>query len=183
MVRPTGTRQQQPNDADGIAQLVKELRRLRPTLVVCEATGGWERLLVGALATAHLPIVVVNPRQVRDFAKATGRLAKTDRLDAEVIARFAEAVQPEPRALPSTDAQALTNWSAAASSSSTCAPPNAIAVGWLQADCASNWMNTSPGSIASSRIWIRNWITPSATVRYGENKPTCYAVPKVSARS
>jgi len=94
MVRPIGTRQQQANDAAGIAQLVKQLRRLRPALVVCEATGGWERLLVGVLATAHLPIVVVNPRQVRDFAKATGRLAKTDRLDAEVIARFAEAVQP-----------------------------------------------------------------------------------------
>jgi transposase len=107
MVRPTGTRQQQPNDADGIAHLVTQLRQVRPTLVVCEATGGWERLLVGALAAARLPIVVVNPRQVRDFAKATGRLAKTDRLDAQVIARFAEAVQPEPRALPSADAQVL----------------------------------------------------------------------------
>jgi transposase len=107
MVRPTGTRQQQANDADGIAQLVKQLRQVRPALVVCEATGGWERLLVGALAAARLPIVVVNPRQVRDFAKATGRLAKTDRLDAEVIARFAEAVRPEPRALPSADTQAL----------------------------------------------------------------------------
>jgi transposase len=107
MVRPTGTRQQQANDADGIAQLIKQLRKIRPTLLVCEATGGWERLLVGALAAARLPIVVVNPRQVRDFAKATGRLAKTDRLDAEVIARFAEAVRPEPRALPSADAEAL----------------------------------------------------------------------------
>lgn len=107
MVRPTGARHQLPNDADGIAQLVKQLRRQRPTLVVCEATGGWERLLVGALASAGLPIVVVNPRQVRDFAKATGRLAKTDRLDAEVIAHFAEAVRPEPRALPSADTHAL----------------------------------------------------------------------------
>lgn len=107
MVRPTGTRHQHPNDADGIAQLVTQRRRLRPVLVVCEATGGWERSLVGALATARLPSVVVNPRQVRDFAKATGRLAKTDRLDAEVSARFAEAVHPEPRALPSADAQAL----------------------------------------------------------------------------
>src|SRR5919198_6513981 len=82
LVRPTGTRHQQANDADGIAQLVKDLRQLRPALVVCEATGGWERLLVSALAAARLPIVVVNPRQVRDFAKATGRLAKTDELDA-----------------------------------------------------------------------------------------------------
>jgi transposase len=107
MVHPTGTRQQQANDADGIAQLIKQLRTIRPALVVCEATGGWERLLVGALAAARLPIVVVNPRQARDFAKATGRLAKTDRLDAEVIARFADAVRPEPRALPSADAEAL----------------------------------------------------------------------------
>src|SRR5919199_1942131 len=107
LVRPTGTRQQHPNDVDGIAALVKQLRQLRPSLIVCEATGGWEPLGVGALAAPRLPIVVVNPRQVRDFAKATGRLAKTDRLDAEVIARFAEAVQPQPRALPSTAAQAL----------------------------------------------------------------------------
>jgi transposase len=106
-VRPTGDRYQQANDADGIAQLIKQLRRVRPALVVCEATGGWERLLVGALAAARLPIVVVNPRQVRDFAKATGRLAKTDRLDAEIIARFADAVRPEPRSLPSADARAL----------------------------------------------------------------------------
>ena len=107
LVRPTGTRQQHPNDVDGIAALIKQIRQLRPTLIVCEATGGWERIVVGALAAARLPIVVVNPRQVRDFAKATGRLAKTDRLDAEVIARFAEAVHPEPRALPTADAQAL----------------------------------------------------------------------------
>ena len=75
LVRPTGAQHQHPNDADGIAQIVKFLRRQRPTLVVCEATGGWERLLVGALATAGLPIVVVNPRQVRDFAKATAKAA------------------------------------------------------------------------------------------------------------
>jgi transposase len=106
-VRPTGARHQQSNTVDGIAELVKHLRHLRPALIVCEATGGWERVLVGALATARLPIVVVNPRQVRDFAKATGRLAKTDRLDAEVIARFAEVIHPEPRALPTADAQAL----------------------------------------------------------------------------
>src|ERR687886_456601 len=107
LVRPTGTRQQHPNDVDGIAALVKQLRQLRPSLIVCEATGGWEPLGVGALAAPRLPIVVVNPRQVRDFAKATGRLAKTDRLDAEVIARFAEVIHPEPRALPTADAQAL----------------------------------------------------------------------------
>jgi transposase len=107
VVRPTGERHQRSNDADAIAVLVTRLRRLRPRLVVCEATGGWERLLVTNLLSARLPVVVINPRQVRDFAKATGQLAKTGRLDAEIIARFAEAVKPEPRPLPDADAQAL----------------------------------------------------------------------------
>lgn len=106
-VRPRGERHQWRNDADGIAALVKRIRRLRPTLVVCESTGGWERLLVTSLLSARLPVVVINPRQVRDFAKATGQLAKTDRLDAEIIARFAEAVRPAPRPLPDADVQAL----------------------------------------------------------------------------
>lgn len=152
MVRPTGTRQQQSNDADGIAHLVKQLRHIRPKLVVCEATGGCERVLVGALATARLPIVVVNPRQVRDFAKATGRLAKTDRLDAEVkqvpghVLRMhrAQSLVLRKRSNHNRGRCQLrmpkpwTNWSLVASSSSTCAPPKAIAVGWLQGDCANN---------------------------------------------
>jgi transposase len=107
MIRPTGERHQLANEAEGVALLVKRLKRVRPTLVVCEATGGWERVLVTNLVSARLPIVVINPRQVRDFAKATGQLAKTDRLDAEIIARFAEAVRPKPRPLLDADAQAL----------------------------------------------------------------------------
>ena len=83
------------------------MRALAPALVVLEATGGFEVAVAGALAAAELPLVVVNPRQIRDFAQATGRLAKTDRLDAEAIARFAEAVRPAPRPLPSAAAQAL----------------------------------------------------------------------------
>lgn len=89
-----------PNDERGVAQLVARCQALGPTLVVCEATGGYEAALVAALATARLPIVVANPRQVRDFAKATGQLAKTDAIDAQVLALFAERVRPEPRALP-----------------------------------------------------------------------------------
>jgi transposase len=78
---------------------VARLRTLTPVLIVMEATGGYERALVAALATVGLPLVVANPRQVRDFAKATGQLAKTDRLDADLLALFAERVRPTPRPL------------------------------------------------------------------------------------
>ena len=77
------------------------------TLIVCEATGGYEAALVAALATAGLPVVVANPRQVRDFAKATGQLAKTDAIDAQILALFAERVRPELRALPDEAVEAL----------------------------------------------------------------------------
>ena len=93
------------NDEAGISTIVTHLREVGPTLVVLEPTGGLEMPLTAALATAGLPLAVVNPRQVRDFAKATGRLAKTDRLDARVLAHFAHAVRPTPRPLP--DAQTL----------------------------------------------------------------------------
>lgn len=94
-------------DGAGLEALVERLRARGPALVVLEATGGFEITVAAALAAAGLPLVVVNPRQIRDFARATGRLAKTDRLDAEAIARFAEAVQPAPRPLPGAAAQAL----------------------------------------------------------------------------
>ena len=96
-----------PNDEAGIQDLVKRLRRLRPALVVVEATGGYEFPLVMALAAAQLPFAVANPRQVRDFAKGTGHLEKTDKIDAKVLAHFAEVVQPEPRPLPSEATQRL----------------------------------------------------------------------------
>jgi transposase len=88
------------NDDVGINRIVRLLNELTPNLVVMEATGGIEIPLVSELMAAGLPVVVVNPRQIRDFAKATGRLAKTDALDAQIIARFASAVQPELRPLP-----------------------------------------------------------------------------------
>ncbi len=95
------------NDEAGLGELVPQLATLHPTLLVCEATGGFERLVVTALARADLPIVVVNPRQVRDFAKAMGHLAKTDALDAAILATFAERVRPVPRPLPDDAAQLL----------------------------------------------------------------------------
>ncbi|HEX8862383.1 MAG TPA: IS110 family transposase [Actinomycetes bacterium] len=106
-VRPAGGHQRLAHDEAGIAQIVAQLQALRPTLVVLEATGGLEVPLAAALATAGLPVAVVNPRQVRDFAKAVGQLAKTDALDAQLLARFAEVVRPAPRPLPDAEAQAL----------------------------------------------------------------------------
>jgi transposase len=95
------------NDEPGIAALVARCQARTPTRIVCEATGGYEAALVAALATAGLPIVIANPRQVRDFAKATGQLAKTDALDARVLARFAERVRPAVRPLPDAAVEAL----------------------------------------------------------------------------
>lgn len=106
-VRPSGEQWTSPHDDEGIAALVTRLQALGPTLVVLEATGGRELALAGALAAAQVPTAIVNPRQVRDFAKAIGQLAKTDALDAQVLARFAEVIRPEPRALPDAQAQEL----------------------------------------------------------------------------
>ena len=94
--RPEG-RCSAPNDEAGCAQVLERLRAASPTLVVLEATGGLEIPLTGVLAAAGVPVVVVNPRQVRDFAKATGRLAKTDALDAQTLAHFAEVMRPARR--------------------------------------------------------------------------------------
>jgi transposase len=106
-VRPSGEQWVATNDERGLAALVPRLGALAPTLIVLEATGGREVPLVAALAGVGLPVAVVNPRQVRDFARAIGQLAKTDALDAQVLARFAEVVHPAPRPLPDTQAQEL----------------------------------------------------------------------------
>lgn len=106
-VRPSGDVRQLGNDTVGIAEAVEWLQLVRPQLIVLEATGGYEAALVAELGLASLPVAVVNPRQVRDFARATGRLAKTDRLDAQVLAHFGQAVRPTPRPLPDAAAQAL----------------------------------------------------------------------------
>jgi transposase len=99
-IRPTDERWVERNAEAGVPALVRRLRERAPTLIVLEATGGYEVLCVAALAAARLPVVVVNPRQVRDFAKATGQLAKTDRIDAGVLALFAERVRPAVVAVP-----------------------------------------------------------------------------------
>jgi transposase len=99
-LRPSGEGFTIDHGEEEVAALVARLAALAPTLVVLEATGGMEARLAAGLAAAGLPVAVVNPRQVRAFARATGRLAKTDRLDAMAIARFAEAVRPPVRPLP-----------------------------------------------------------------------------------
>ena len=106
-VRPHGDAFRLANDPAGIADLVARLTPLRPALVVLEATGGLEYPAAAALAAAGHPVAVVNPRQVHDFAKATGRLAKTDPLDADTLALFAERIQPPARPLPDADARAF----------------------------------------------------------------------------
>jgi transposase len=104
-VRPSEAPWRVGNAEAELPVLVARLRTLDPHLVVLEATGGDERDAVAALAAAGLPVVVINPRQVRDLAKATGRLAKTETLDAPVLAHFAEAVHPEPRPLSAAATQ------------------------------------------------------------------------------
>jgi transposase len=105
-VRPDGTAFRAAADEAGDAAVVARLAAAGPALIVLEATGGYEAPVAAALAAAGLPVAVVNPRQARRFAEATGRLAKTDRLDAAALARFAEAVRPEPRPLADADTQA-----------------------------------------------------------------------------
>jgi transposase len=97
----------QGNTPQGIGRLTRHLAEVAPERIVLEATGGYERPVAAALAAAGLPVVVVNPRKIRDFARATGRLAKTDQIDAEVLALFAERIRPDLRPLPSADQQAL----------------------------------------------------------------------------
>ena len=99
-VRPTGERFSVGNDDEGCTQLRRRLMKLKPERIVLEPTGGFETRVVQALVSAKLPVVIINARQIRQFAQATGRLAKTDTIDADVLAHFGEAVKPEVRALP-----------------------------------------------------------------------------------
>jgi len=106
-IRPSGEAFTVARDSQGLAMLVKRLQALAPALVVMEATGGYEMVVASALGAAQLPLAVVNPRQICDFARATGKLAKTDRTDAAANAHFAEAVRPAARPIADAQAQAL----------------------------------------------------------------------------
>lgn len=106
-VRPSGAAWQVANTPAAVEALAERLAALRPTVVVLEATGGYEHAVVAALAAARVPVVVANPRQVRDFGRAIGQLAKTDEIDAALLAQFGERVQPEPRPLKDTATEEL----------------------------------------------------------------------------
>ena len=106
-IRPDGTHTQVPNTDDGFDPLVARLRPLGPVLIVLGATGGYQRRVVAALSLAGLPVVVINPARAREFAKALGRLAKTDAVDAAILAEFAERVRPPVRPLPDAQAQKM----------------------------------------------------------------------------
>jgi len=106
-VLPQGESFSVARDSAGVAALVERLRALEAKLIVLEATGGFEQVVSAALGAAGLPVAQINPRQIRDFARALGRLAKTDRIDAAVIALFAERVQPQMRPLPDEQARLL----------------------------------------------------------------------------
>src|SRR6185437_7732371 len=99
-VRPSGEVFAVARNAGGVDRLIERMRAVSPSLIALEATGGFETVVAAALAAATLPVVVVNPAQIRAFAKALGQRAKTDPIDAAVIARFAEAARPEIRPLP-----------------------------------------------------------------------------------
>lgn len=106
-LHPQGETWRCANDGEGLSTLVARLQALQPALVVMEATGGYETLAATTLAQAHLPVVVANPRPIRDFAKAIGRLAKGDALDAAMLARYAATIRPQPRPLPDAQTQEL----------------------------------------------------------------------------
>src|SRR5690606_31454917 len=99
-LHPSGEYWQEKNDEAGRTRLIVRLENVSPELVVLEATGGFERSAAIALTVAALPVVVINPRQVREFARATGELSKTDRIDARILALFGERIRPEVRAMP-----------------------------------------------------------------------------------
>jgi transposase len=106
-VRLSGAAFAVPRDGKGVEELLDRLRTVAPTLIAVEATGGFETIVAAAIGAAQLPLVVVNPAQVRHYAQAVGKRAKTDPIDAEMIARFAEAVKPEPRQVPDAAARLL----------------------------------------------------------------------------
>lgn len=106
-VHETGETWSSSNDSSGCAALAAKLKLLKATSIVLEATGGFETLVTATLSAADLPVIVVNPRQVRDFAKATGQLAKTDRIDCRVLAHFAAAIDPPVRPVKSAETQHL----------------------------------------------------------------------------
>ena len=106
-LRPGGRAFQATNDSLGVAQVLQTLLKVRPTLIVCEASGGLEKELAVSLAAGGLRVAVINPRQASNFGKSLGLRAKTDQIDAQMLAQFGEALRPEPRPLPNEETRTL----------------------------------------------------------------------------
>ena len=145
-LRPSDQLWQVLYDDAHVEALVAQLSELSPTLIVVEATGGLERTLVAALVAARLPVVVINPRLARDFAKATGRLAKTDRIDAQVLAHYGEAIRPSLRPLPDADTQQLR----------ALVDRRRQLMGMMSAE--QSRLNTSPARICDSIAYHLTWL-------------------------
>lgn len=136
-VRPSGEKAQFGNHDDGIDQLIQKIEPLRPTLIVLEATGSYHRLLLSRLVAGGLPTIAINPRQARDFARAMGRLAKTDAIDADVLSEFGEKIRPELRSITDEATQQL---------EAACTRRRQL-VGMLSAE--KNRLHSSPSSVRS----------------------------------
>lgn len=159
---------------DGVAALIAALRRAQPTLIVLEATGGYEQPWVTACVRAQLPVVVVNPRQVRAFAKAIGRTAKTDAIDALVLAAFAARVQPPVRTLPDAARQELDALVARRQQLVTMCTAEQQRLGQARArKVRQSLRRTSPGSSSKSMTPIAPSTTSSTTRRSGGSRTTC----------
>lgn len=154
-VRPSGERETFANTEEGIPLMEAFIKRFTPVLIVCEATGSFETRAVTDLAASGLPVVVVNARQVRDFARATGILAKTDKIDARVIAHFADAVRPDVRPLKDREAQRLDALLPGVGSLSICSLPRRIASLPHRSGPKKLLKRTLRGSKSVSRTWTR----------------------------
>ena len=177
-VRPTGDRWEVPHDEAGVRRLVSRLKTLEPVMVLLEASGGLELPLVAALAAASLPVVVVNPRQVRDFARATGTLAKTDALDAQVLAHFAEVVRPPVRPLRDAETQALNSLAARRHQVVTMlvSEKNRLSTAATDRRASPHRGPHCMAGAVSWTTWMRNCGRLSARAQFGERRTTCCAV-------
>ncbi len=182
-IRPDGTAFRVPNDDAGLAAVVDRLRDLPPALVVLEATGGYEAPVAAALARAGLPVAIVNPRQVRAFAHGLGKRAKTDPLDAAVLAHFGEVVRPPARPLPDADTQLLQallgrrrpllDMRTAERNRLTPGPRPRSARG-----SRSTWRGSTSNARGSTRSWPRR----SGRARCGAPRRTCCGASRGSGR-
>jgi hypothetical protein len=163
-VSSSGTVRRFPNSQEGVDQLIAFLGEQPPALAVLEATGGYEMVAALALSVAGIPVAIVNPRQVRDFAKATGVLAKTDAIDARVLASFAERVRSEPRLLADEQQRDLLNLPRVVANSSACSWPRTTASPRpAPRSSARASRPTSSSSKNNSGAWKKRSEAPSGT--------------------